>query len=139
MADQEIQEKYILYQLLTKNMESLKEQFDVIQREFMEMRSATDSIEEIKKLGSKNEVLIPLGGGCYGKGKITENDSILVGIGSNLFLDEESSSAKKTITERGKELDKVSDEVKERMERVATELNKIGTQIQELSKKRGKA
>lgn len=139
MADQEIQEKYILYQLLTKNMESLKEQFEVIQREFVEMKSATDSIKEIKSLVKDSDVLIPLGGGCYGRGKVTGKDNVLVAIGSDLFLEKKADPAIKTIEERGKDLEKLNDEVQDRMERVVTELNKIGTEIQELSKKKGKA
>ncbi|MEE9323484.1 MAG: prefoldin subunit alpha [Candidatus Aenigmarchaeota archaeon] len=138
MSKENLQEKYVLYQLLNQNLESLKQQMQLVEQQFIEVKTTMLSIEDFKKVGEKNEIFLPLGSGCYGKGKITENNEILVNIGAGVFADKKRVDANSFLEKRVGELEKASDEIQAQMERVAKQMNVIGSEIQELSKQEGK-
>ncbi|MCL4345949.1 MAG: prefoldin subunit alpha [Candidatus Thermoplasmatota archaeon] len=50
------------------------------------------AILQSKEIDQASETLISLGGGVFSKGRIEKNGSVLVAIGSDVFIEEESSS-----------------------------------------------
>lgn len=136
MSKEKLQEKYVLYQLLNQNLESLKQQFDLIQQQLIEVKSTLMSIDDLGKTGEKNEIFLPLGSGCYGKGKITEKNDIMVNVGAGIFVNKKSADAKLFLDKRVKEIDKASEEIHEQMERIVRQMNELGLQIQEMAQKK---
>lgn len=51
------------------------------------------AILQSKEIDEASETLISIGGGVFSKGKIEKSGSVLVAIGSDLFIEEESSKA----------------------------------------------
>jgi prefoldin alpha subunit len=136
MSKEKLQEKYVLYQLLNQNLESLKQQFDLIQQQFIEVKSTVMSIDDLKKTEEKNEIFLPLGSGCYGKGKITDKNDIMVNVGAGIFVNKKSADAKLFLDKRVKEIEKASGEIHEQMERIVRQMNELGLQIQEMAQKK---
>ncbi len=135
MSKEKLQEKYVLYQLLNQNLESLRQQLQLVEQQFIEIKSTTMSIDDLKGMGEKNEIFLNIGSGCYGKGKITENDEILVNAGVGIFIKQKAEEAKSFLEERIKELEKASNEIQAQMERVAKQMNELGLEIQEIVRK----
>jgi len=138
MSKEKLQEKYVLYQLLNQNLEGLKQQMQLVEQQFIEVKTTMLSIEDLKKMGKKNEIFLPIGSGCYGKGNIMENNEILVNVGAGIFIDKKAAAAKSFLEKRVEELEKASDEIQAQMERIAKQMNELGFEIQELAKKEGK-
>lgn len=136
MSKEKLQEKYVLYQLLNQNLQSLKQQFDLIQQQFIEVKSTVMSIDDLRKTGEKNEIFLPLGSGCYGKGKLTDKNDIMVNVGAGIFVNKKSVEAKLFLDERVKEIEKASGEIHEQMERIVRQMNELGLQIQEMAQKK---
>jgi prefoldin alpha subunit len=133
--EQKLQEKYILYQLLQQNIESLNQQFGLVENQLVETKISVKLLDDIKKLNAENEILLPLGSGCFGKGKITEKNGIIVNLGSGIMVEKTAESAKLFLEKGEKELEKMNLEIKEQMEKIARQMNEIGIDIQNLAKK----
>jgi prefoldin alpha subunit len=139
MTEQKLQEKYILYQLLNQNLESLKQQMEMVAQQSLEVRSTMLSIDDIKGIKDENEVFLPLGSGCYGKGKITSRNDVLVNTGAGIFMNQKAEQARLSLEEREKELQKASETIKEQIERVVKQLNGLGLEIQHLAQQKSKS
>lgn len=132
MTKEKLQGKYVLYQLLNQNLESLKQQLEIVEQQFIEVKSTMLSIDDLKGMGGSNEIFLPLGSGCYGKGEVTDNKEILVNVGAGIFVNKKTASAKSFLDERVKELEKAGGEIQSQMERIVKQLNELGVEIQEL-------
>ena len=134
MSREKLQEKYVLYQVLNQNLESLKQQLELVEQQFIEVKSTTLSIDDLKKTGGKNEIFLPIGSGCYKKGNITENKDILVNVGAGLFINKKAVDAKSFLEKMVRKLEQASNEIQAQMERILKQMNELGVEIQELAK-----
>ncbi|MBN2042220.1 MAG: prefoldin subunit alpha [Candidatus Aenigmarchaeota archaeon] len=135
MSDQKITEKYVMLQIFQQNIEALKNQQDMIEKQFLETKSTLNALEEMKTIGNDNEVLIPLGSGCFAKGKITGRESLLTGIGAGVISDKKTADVKKILDERSEEIEKVMEEIQAQIEQMAEKMNEIGSEIQSMAGK----
>ncbi len=138
MTDQKMTEKYVMLQIFQQNMEALKKQQDMIEQQFLETRSTINAIEEMKKNGNENEILVPFGSGCFAKGKIIDRDSLLTDIGAGIISDKKTVDVKTLLKERSEEIEKTVEEIQVQMEQIAEKMNEIGSEIQSMSGKEKK-
>jgi prefoldin alpha subunit len=134
MANEKLNEKYIVYQILAQNLESLKEQMQLVEQQLFELNSASMSLDDLDKMDDKNEIFLPLGGGCFGKGQITENKKILVNVGSGIFLNENIDDAKALLQERTEEIEKAGKEIEGHAEKIALQMNEFAAEIQKMAR-----
>jgi len=121
MSKEKLQEKYVLYQLLQQNLESLREQLELVERQFMEIKTTEQVFKDFKNGKGNDDVLIPLGSGCYGEGKVTDVKTILVNLGANVMVNKTLESANLFLKEREKELEKASKGIQEQMVKIANQ------------------
>jgi prefoldin alpha subunit len=133
--DQKLQEKYVMYQLLAQRLETLKQEMVLAEQQVLEIRSTLSSVEDMKKMNDKNEILLPLGSGCYGSGKITDSRSVLVNIGSGIFLNKSTEKAGEFLEERAEEIRKAGKQIEEQAENIAAQMNHLAEEMQELAEK----
>jgi len=134
MDKEKLSERYVLYQILAQNLETLKQQLQLVEQQVFELRSTLMSMEDIKKLDEKNEILLPLGSGCYGSGMITDGKNILVNAGAGVFINEDMGAAKSLLEERLAEAEKAGKEVQTQAEKIIVQMNEIASEIQEAAR-----
>ena len=139
MHEQKLQEKYILFQLLNQNMESLKQQQQMVQHQMLETKSTMTSIDDLFNTKEGTDVFIPVGSGCFGKGTVVDKNKILVNIGSGLFMNKKTGDSKTLLEKRMKDIEKASEELNLHIERVTKQLNEMGAEIQQLTQKQSKS
>jgi len=134
MDKEKLSERYVLYQILAQNLETLKQQLQLVEQQIFEVRSTLMSMEDIKKLDEKNEILLPLGSGCYGSGRITDGKNILVNAGAGVFINEDMGAAKSLLDERLAEVEKAGKEIQVQAEKIIVQMNEIASEIQETAR-----
>lgn len=134
MPNERLNEKYILYQILAQNIEGLKQQLEMVEQQLIELRSTSLSMDDLEKISESNEIFLPLGSGCFGKGKITENKKILVNAGAGVFINEDIKNARLSIEENFKELEKAGIEIGEQMKKTIGQMNGLAAEIQEMAR-----
>ncbi len=137
MTDEKLSEQYVLYQILAQNLETLKQQLQFVEQQMLELRSTLMSIDDVKKMGEKNEILLPLGSGCYGSGSITDRGRILVNAGAGIFINEEIGSAKALLEQRTAEVERAGAEIQQQAEKIIAQMNEIAMVIEEAARKEG--
>jgi prefoldin alpha subunit len=135
MSKEKLNEKYIIYQILAQNIEGLKKQLEMVEEQLIELKSTSLSMDDLEKISESNEIFLPLGSGCFGKGKITDNKKILVNAGAGVFMNEDLKNAKLSIEGNFKELERAGMEIEEQMKKTITQMNGLASEIQEMAQK----
>jgi prefoldin alpha subunit len=134
MTKEKLQEKYVLFQLFQQNLETLRQQLEMIERRLLEVRTTSQAMKEIGKAKGNEDILIPFGSGCYGNGKITDKANVLVDLGAGVMIKKGLEEAQLFLKKKEEELEKASKEVQEEMNKVASKINELGSEIQILAK-----
>ena len=128
-AQEEIQQKMALYQLLTQRIDQLGEQASAMEQKLMEIEATKQALDDLKKAKPEEEVLIPLGSGCYTQGK-TGPSSILLEMGAGIMVSKTLEEAKKAVEEKGAEAEKLSDMLQEELRDIISRMNQLGPELQ---------
>lgn len=131
VTEEDVQQKLILYQLLERQGESLKQQLMLIEQRLLELNSTKEAIENIEP--KQGEVMIPLGSGIYTKGQTT--GELIADLGSGVMLNKDKTSVKGHIGEMTRMMDDSYKEVEKQMLSVVEKMNEIALDVQEMSKK----
>jgi prefoldin alpha subunit len=135
-SQQQFQEQLMLFQLMEKQLEVLKQQINMAESRIIEIETTKSALHDIKDLKEGNETLIPLGSGLYTHAKIT-NKEILTELGARVMVKQDIPKATAFLEERKVELDKAAKhieaqaiEITERLQELGPELQKMAAQVQ---------
>lgn len=124
--NQEIQQKYMILQMMKQQFNSLIEQKNVLDQRVNEITMTSNAIEEISKK-KENQSWSPLGSGVFAFSELKNTDKFLIEIGAGVLLKKDSESAKRILSERITELQTVDTQL-------IQELTNINSQMQNLEK-----
>jgi prefoldin alpha subunit len=130
---EKLNEKYFLYQVLTQNLENLKQQLELVEQQLIELKATSASLSDLSKINESNEIFMPLGSGCFGVGKITDGKKILLNAGAGVFVSKDIASAKTSIEENFKEIEKAGLDIEEQMKKTVGQINEVAADIQEMA------
>lgn len=132
--EQEAQQKLVLYQLLNQRIEQLNEQAKMIEQKLLELETTRQTLGDLKKLKQGNEVLIPLGSGCYTHGR-TGDSGLLIDLGAGVMVRKAPEEAKKVIEDKKAEIERLSGTLQNEANDVITKMNEIGPELQKFLQK----
>lgn len=99
----ELEQKYYLYQFLKEQLGNLNNHAEVMRAAILETQASINAVQEL--LGGEKTTLIPLGAGTFVEGKIEKVNKIIISIGSDVLINEDSASAKAKLEQRLKEME----------------------------------
>jgi prefoldin alpha subunit len=102
--EDEISRNLTLIEYYKEELKSIELQIQYMQAAISDFHKAKLTIEQIKNAKSNSEILIPIGGGNFLNGVLTENSKILVDIGAGLVSEKTGEGAINKIEERIKKL-----------------------------------
>ncbi len=120
------------YEYYRAQAETLKRNMDLLNASLVELDVAGKSLDEIKKLGKQNEILVPLGGDSFVKASIADTEKILVGLGAGIVVEKDIPKAKGDFEQRIKELEQVMAELAERWRAISGKLAELAPMVQEI-------
>jgi prefoldin alpha subunit len=131
-SQEKLQESLLLFQLMEKQLEALKQQELMVEARMAELENTRSALEEIGKLKEDNETLTPLGSGFYAKARVTGKE-ILTELGASVMLEKGVKEALSFLDEKKKELDKADSQIKEQAEDIIVKLNELGPELQRMA------
>lgn len=135
-----LQEKALMYQLLNAQLEELSSQFLHLNDRMLELEAAKNALGEMGKVKEGSDMLVPIGAGCYGFGKLGKKGSFMVEIGAGLLEEKPLSGALCAVEERKKEIGNLQERVKAELEGMRMKMDQIGLELNEATQGgRGKA
>ena len=136
--EENIQKLYMEFQMLNNAIKQMEKQSQVLENQLMELVSTNQSLEEMKKIKTGTEILVPLSSGIYAKAELKENSNFIVNVGSSIALGKDLNSTKKIIEEQILEIrnmqKNLSVELQENVSKAAlieNEMQKIASSIKE--------
>lgn len=133
MKKEEVQQKVILYQLLQKHLEGLRQQILENERRFLEIQTTQQAMKDFeKKKGT--DALIPLGSGCFANAQMTDVSKVLMDVGGGIVVKKTISEVKTILDEKEKDVGAVSERVQNEVNQIIKQMNDIATEINEAQK-----
>ncbi len=121
----DLQEKFVLYQLLNQRLEEIKQHATIIQHKLLEFETSKNALIELKDVKADSEMLIPLGSGLFTHGKSGSQEKILVDLGAGII-------AKKSLEDASGFIDKKKKEVEDAVQVLQMEANAITAKLNEI-------
>jgi prefoldin alpha subunit len=121
----DVQEKLIIYQLLQQQAENLKQAAVLLEKSAAEVMMSKDVMADLKTVKSEADTFLPIGSGCYVKGKVMQTDVVLAEVGAGVLRE-------KSPAEAGKILDARLDEIKKQESAIQADLGMIADKMKEL-------
>ena len=139
MTEQEekVQKLYIEFQLLNQQIQQLEKQNEALNSNLMELIMTSQSLDDLKDIKEKTEILVPVSAGIHAKAEIKDCKSFVVNVGANVALVKDLKSTKEIIKNQIVEIRGLQESLVEQLqERVAKassmeqEINQIASEIQ---------
>jgi len=93
--EEKLQKLYLEFQMLDQQIKQLEKQNIALSNQLMELMATNQSLEDMKKLEEKPEILVPLSSGIYAKAELKDNKNFIVNVGANTALLKDVESTKK--------------------------------------------
>jgi prefoldin alpha subunit len=126
--EQQVRESYMMLESAKAQLEGLAKQQELIQLAVEEHVRARETIKEIAKGATDDEVLVPLGADSYIHARISDNKDAIVGVGSGV-------SIRRSPEEAEKILDTKIDDLSRAFKSITDKAAQTEAMIQDLSEK----
>ena len=130
VTEEDVQQKLILYQLLERQGEALKQQLQMIEQRMLEINNTKEAVENIES--KAGDIMIPLGSGIYTKGQTT--GELISDLGSGVMLNKDKADVKKHIHKLSKNIENTREDVEKQVISIVEKMNEIASNVQEMSK-----
>ena len=128
VSERQFREDYAMLETAKQQLDALGKQQQLIQLAVEEHVRARETVKSLTKGAPGDEVLIPIGADSYIHAKVSDNRTVIVGVGS-------STSIRRTPEEAEKILDEKLDELSRAFKAVSDRAAKLEEMAQELSEK----
>ena len=135
--EEKVQKLYIEFQLLNQQIQQLEKQNEALNNNLMELIMTNQSLDDLKDIKEKTEILVPVSAGIHAKAEIKDVKSFVVNVGANVALVKDLKSTKEIIKNQIVEIRELQESLAEQLqERVAKassmeqEINQIASEIQ---------
>jgi prefoldin alpha subunit len=123
----DLQKKYIEYQVAEQQMKQVQQQLEKLEAQMIELSAVEQSIDDMSKTKTGEEVLVPVSGGVFFKATVKESKKFLVNVGGGVVVEKGADETKGLLHEQAKEMENFKD-------RLTAEMAKQLVQQQELEK-----
>ena len=135
--EEKLQKLYMEFQILNQRIQQLENQNEALNSNLMELMATNQSLDDIKSIKGKTEILVPISSGIYAKADIKESDRFMVNVGANTVLVKDLKSTKGIIESQIGEIRTLQENLAEQLQKQTTkaalmeqEISNIASEIQ---------
>ncbi len=123
------QQKLMQFQFLQQAQQQIQQQAQQLSQKIAELAQAKQSLEDFEKV-KPSDALIPVGGGNYISGKISNSDEVLVTFGAGVAVKKSRADAMKITEARLSELQKIGAEMSSQQNLINLQLQSLQQELQ---------
>jgi len=132
-----LEAKYMEQQLLEQEIKQIQGSLQTIDNQIMEIRLVEHSIDELKKTKIGQGIFVPLSNGIFLKGKLVNNQKLLVNVGSGVVVGKSIEGTKGLLHKQLDELDKLRNQIMAQFQKSAMQLEEIRKEMEKLVSESG--
>ena len=121
-AEKEMQQKYMEYQMLEQQGKQIEKQLKQVDTQADEIDKISECIEDISKPEASKKMFIPVSSGVYLQGEISDPDTFLVNVGSNVLVKKTASETKELIVKQKGELERAKAQIMEEHSKIQSRM-----------------
>src|SRR3989338_2635633 len=125
MTTDNLQERYMEYQMLFQQMQQLKENSSALEKHILSLNDLKDNLNNIPSIKTGTESLMAIGNGLFLKSELKDNENVIMNVGSGVCVEKSIQDAINTI-------DKQLIDVKNILEEINLEINDTTERIYQL-------
>jgi prefoldin alpha subunit len=122
-----MEDKYQQMQVMDYQAKQLQKIIENIDAQLTEMSNTAEALKEFDKLKNNDEILFPVANGIFAKGKLTDNKTLKINIGSDVIVEKSVIDTINMMEAQAKEIENYKVEV-------VSQLQKFMDKIDELQK-----
>jgi len=122
-------------ELVRGQMEALARQADTLQIALEDVVRARETLERSKEAGAGREILVPIGANSFVVAALKDAETVIVGIGSDVAVEETVPAALARFEARGKAIEDAERGLAERMAQLEQQADAFSRRVQELYEK----
>jgi prefoldin alpha subunit len=125
--DDEIQRKYMQYQILKQQLSALIEEKSAINGKTAELSMTISALQKLPDIKNKEEMWSTLGSGTFIRSDIKDTENVFVAVGAGVVIKEKAQNGITILSKRLNELMRFDREI-------VSQINQFSAQIQRLEK-----
>ena len=118
-------DKYQEMQMLDYQVKQLQKVLESIDTQLSDINVTVEALNGFKNLKNNDEVLFPIANGIFAKGKLSDNTSLKINIGSNIVVDKNIPDTIKMMGDQSSEMEKYKSEIIEQLQKTVDKLNEL--------------
>ncbi|MEM0231435.1 MAG: prefoldin subunit alpha [Candidatus Woesearchaeota archaeon] len=130
--DIELQRLYTDLQILSEQIGELQRQSEEISSRIAEITSAISAIGELAEAKNSEEALIPITGGIYARGRITDAENLVMNVGAGVMVEKKAQDVIKILEERLSELKGYNEQLISQIEQLNSAAVNSETELRKL-------
>ncbi|MCS7112777.1 MAG: prefoldin subunit alpha [Nitrososphaerota archaeon] len=132
--EKEIEQLIAEISILEQTAENIRQRLTIAEATYNEHRQTYDTLNSLRSEKPNTEALIAIGSGSYIKCVIVDVESVLLNMGSNVYVEKKVDDAMKIIEERANSILKLRDSLQQQLVNVATRLEEARRRLAELGR-----
>ena len=132
MSEEDLRRAVSVLDAYRAQLEALSKQSEVVRLSLDEFRRARETVARYRELGKDHEVLVPVGASSYVRAAARDTDRVLVGIGSDLVIEDTAESAGKRLEARIASLEEAARALGARIEEIQARAEAQGDIVDQL-------
>jgi len=133
-TEQQVQEDLIRLDAYRSQLNGLVQQHQILIASRQEHLRARESLEGIDRSATGDEVLVPLGGEAYVRGRLSREAPVLLGIGSGVAAEMDRGKAAEVIAERVTRIEQTIREIEGQMGAVDERIQLLSRRLDAISR-----
>lgn len=113
MGKEELQKKYLEYQLIDQRIKQMQQQMQTAEQQLIEIMATLQSLDEFALLDEGSEILVPVNNGIFTKARLKKENKLLVNVGASVVVDKSIEDTKKLIEKQEQDMEKIRDQIAE--------------------------
>ena len=97
MSKEELQNKYMQYQMIDQQMKQIQQQVQVIEKQLVDLAVTRQAMDDLEKTNVGSEILVPVSNGIFTKAELKDNKKLILNVGSNTAVEKSIPETKKLI------------------------------------------
>ncbi|MDH7517442.1 MAG: prefoldin subunit alpha [Candidatus Thermoplasmatota archaeon] len=130
--DEELSKYAILIENYREQLNYLDMQYSYIQTAIADCNKAKITLDQMSKIDSNTEILVPIGSGVFVNANIKNTSKVLFDIGAGLTTEKTSEEAIKKIDSRIESLRKTQEKITTMMQQLQEEATEVSNKAQQL-------
>jgi len=133
MSKEELQNKYMQYQMIDQQMKQIQQQVQVIEKQLVDLAVTRQAMDDLEKTNVGSEILVPVSNGIFTKAELKDNKKLILNVGSNTAVEKSIPETKKLIDNQFKEIKKVQKDLMKDLQNLAVQAQIIEKDLNALS------